>query len=44
MDMSLIEQTPGDGEGQESLACFSPWGHRVRHNLASKQQQRVADI
>ena len=19
-------QTPGDGEGQESLACYSPWG------------------
>ena len=21
-----FEQTPGDGEGQGSLACFSPWG------------------
>ena len=21
-----FEQTPGDGEGQESLACYSPWG------------------
>ena len=21
-----FEQTPGDGEGQESLACCSPWG------------------
>ena len=21
-----IEQAPGDGEGQESLACCSPWG------------------
>ena len=21
------EQTPGDGEGQESLACCSSWGH-----------------
>ena len=27
-DMSLL----GDGEGQESLACCRPWGHRVRHN------------
>ena len=26
-----LEQTPGDGEGQESLACCGPWGHRVRH-------------
>ena len=21
-----VEQAPGDGEGQESLACCSPWG------------------
>ena len=23
-----IEQAPGDGEGQGSLACCSPWGHK----------------
>ena len=23
-----FEQTPGDSEGQGSLACCSPWGHR----------------
>ena len=23
-----LEQTPGDSEGQESLACCSPWGHK----------------
>ena len=23
-----IEQTPGDGKGQGSLACCSQWGHR----------------
>ena len=23
-----FEQVPGDGEGQGSLACCSPWGHR----------------
>ena len=22
------EQTPGDGEGEGSLACCSPWGHK----------------
>ena len=22
-----FEQTPGDGDGQESLECCSPWGH-----------------
>ena len=25
----VSEQTPGDGEGQGSLACCSPWGCRV---------------
>ena len=23
-----FEQAPGDGEGQGSLACCSPWGHK----------------
>ena len=23
-----FEQTPGDSEGQESLACCNPWGHK----------------
>ena len=23
-----FEQTLGDSEGQESLACYSPWGHK----------------
>ena len=23
-----FEQTPGDGEGEESLACCSPWGYK----------------
>ena len=23
-----FEQTPEDGEGQENLACCSPWGHK----------------
>jgi len=27
-----FEQTPGDSEGQGSLACCSPRGHRVRHD------------
>ena len=25
-----FEQTPGDNEGQGSLACCSPWGHKER--------------
>ena len=23
-----VEQTPGDSEGQGSLVCYSPWGHK----------------
>ena len=26
-----FEQTPGDSEGQGSLACCSPWGHKESH-------------
>ena len=32
------EQFPGDSEGQGSLRCCRPWGHKVRHNLATRQQ------
>ena len=35
-------QTPGDSERQESLACCSPWGHRVEHDLATEQQDQKA--
>ena len=34
-----FEQTPGDSEGQRSLTCCSPWGHRVRHDLTTEQQR-----
>ena len=27
-----FDQTPGDSEGQGSLACYSPWGRRVGHD------------
>ena len=26
--MDMTEQIQGDSEGQGSLACFSPWGHK----------------
>ena len=35
-----FEQTLEDNEGQESLACCSPWGCRVRYDLESEQQQQ----
>ena len=34
-----FEQTPGGGEGQGSLVCCSPSGHRVRHDRATEPQQ-----
>ena len=32
-----FEQTPEDCEGQGSLVCYSPWGHRVRYNWVTEQ-------
>ena len=36
-----FEQTPGDSEGQGSLACCRPWGCKesVGYNLVTEQQQ-----
>ena len=28
--------TPGVGDGQGSLACWSPWGHGVRHDWVTE--------
>ena len=39
LDGHEFEQTLGDGEGQGSLQCCSPWGHRVGHDSATEQQQ-----
>ena len=35
-----FEQTPGDSEGQGSLACCSPWSQRVGHDLAIEPYQQ----
>ena len=32
-----FEQTLGDGEGQGSLECYSPWGH----DLATEKRQSL---
>ena len=40
LDEHEFEQAPGVGDGQGSLVCCSPWGHRVRHNWATEQQQK----
>ena len=33
-----LGQTLGDGEGQGSLVCCSPWGHEESDSLATEQQ------
>ena len=33
-----LGQTPGDGEGQGSLACCSPWGLKEFDTTATAQQ------
>ena len=35
-----FEQTPGESGRQGILACYSPWGHRVRHDFVTEQQQQ----
>ena len=32
LDGQESEQAPGVGDRQGSLACYSPWGHRVGHD------------
>ena len=34
-----FEQTPGHSEGQ--LACCSPWGRRVGHDLVTEQHKQI---
>ena len=31
-----LKQALGVGDGQESLVCCSPWGHRVRHDWVTE--------
>ena len=34
-----FEQAQGDSEGQGRLACRSPWGCRVGHDLVTEHHQ-----
>ena len=38
------QQTLGDGGEQRSLACCSPWGQRVRRDLATEQQMSKKSV
>ena len=35
-----FEQTPGDSEGQKSLVCCSPWGHK-ESDMTEQQQLQI---
>ena len=35
---------PGKSHGQRSLVGYSPWGCRVRHGLATKEQQQTMHV
>ena len=30
-----FEQTPGGGEGQGNLLCYSPWGHKESDTMSN---------
>ena len=38
LDGQEFEQTPGDSEGQGSLAYYSQWDCRVGHDKVTEQQ------
>ena len=41
-----FEQAPGDGEGQGSLVCCSPWGHKESDmtEQLNNNQRRTQEI
>ena len=39
-----FEQTPGDGEGQGSLACCSPWGHKQSDTIEQQQESLTLSV
>ena len=36
-----FEQDPGDGEGQGSLACYSPWGQKESDTTEQLNSNKV---
>ena len=38
-----FEQTPGDSEGQGSLVCCHPWGHKELDMTVAEQQQYLGN-
>ena len=40
LDGHESEQTPGEGEGQGSLMCCSPWSHKESGKTEGKTEQQ----
>ena len=36
-----FEQAPRGGEGQRSLACCSPWGHKILETTEQLNKQKI---
>ena len=41
LSVQEFDQTPGDGEGQGSLACCSPWGHKKSNRTGQLNNMSV---
>ena len=39
-----FEQAPGDGEGQGSLGCHSPWGHKESDTIEWLNNNKIKEI
>ena len=39
-----LEQAPGDGEGQRSLVCCSPWGHKKLYMTQQLNNEQHRDV
>ena len=44
LDGHEFEQTPGDGEGQGSLACCSPWGPKESDRSEGLNNNKMVNI
>ena len=41
LDGHEFVQAPGDSKGQGSMVCCSPWGRRVKHDIATERLFKV---
>ena len=39
LEEATLQQDLSHSEGRGRLVCCSPWGHRVRHDFATEQQE-----